>query len=959
MEPAATIPEPLRYWAFVSYSHRDKAAADWLHRALETQPVPKPLVGRPTRLGVITPRLTPVFRDREELAASPDLGVRIEEALRQSRYLIVICSPQAAASPWVNKEIAFFKSLGREDRVFSLIVAGEPYASSMPGREAEECFPKALRHHVGPSGLEEDSLAEPLAADLRPEKDGQKGALLKLMAGMLEVSFDTLRQRERERRRAQLWRLAGASVLLVAILAGLIVYGVLQSKGRQEQAADAQTQRGLVTAQTAVTEERTAVAQSRQLAIQSASLLKTSPDLPLLLSLEALRTADTAEARQSLFKALTGDSASISYLRPAAKTTWDALAVSRDGQTLVSAGQDGGLTFWNLAADPPTPRRVEAHAGQVNALVLSGDGTTLASAGDDGLVRFWDMARRQPLEAQPVPKQEFKVNAVALGRDGLVALGSGDSAKIVLWDTAAGQPVAELDDPAGFSVSSLAFSPDGQTLASSGVGGDTILWDLASKQQRHAEFVKDTRSVSFSPDGQWLAAGSLQLIVRKTADFEPFELPLSDAPAYVTAAFSPDGRSVASASTKGNATVWDVDTRKIANGPWQLKIGSLDALAWSPDSSTLFASGEDGVIARVSLHSMPLRRGLAVDREVAGFGFLPGGKLLVAATGTDSGQSTLSLWDPASLKKIADSPAGADPLGPLGVTRDGKTLVTGNFQGKLLFWDVARRQAIGDPVPAFDDNRVDRVVFSPDGSTVAALSPGPEVRFWNVASRQRLPSTLRADPEYARDVVFTPDGAHVFTAGDKGEIIEWDWRSGQAVGAPIQVGKSVEALALSPDGRTLAAGEAGDHDSRVTLWSTETRAMAGTPLVGHKDIVRAVAFSPDGRFLASSGDDGFAILWDLGSRQGIARLDYGVKVTSGDGSAATPRSINHVAFSPDGTALVTDGPEQGLLVWEIDVKAWQRRAYRIANRSLTPEEWRRYIGGSTPYRQTCPPAPTR
>src|SRR5215218_4767011 len=99
MEPAATTPEPLRYWAFVSYSHRDKAAGDWLHRALETQPVPKPLVGRPTRLGTIPPRLTPVFRDREELAASPDLGVRIEEALRQSRYLIVICSPQAAASP--------------------------------------------------------------------------------------------------------------------------------------------------------------------------------------------------------------------------------------------------------------------------------------------------------------------------------------------------------------------------------------------------------------------------------------------------------------------------------------------------------------------------------------------------------------------------------------------------------------------------------------------------------------------------------------------------------------------------------------------------------------------------------------------------------------------------------------------------------------------------------------------
>lgn len=149
----AFTPGNYRYWAFISYSHRDKAAGEWIHRALEAYRIPKLLRRESGSFGDLPARLFPVFRDREELAASPDLGDRIEAALRESRYLVVLCSPDAAASPWVNKEIIFFKSLGRERQVFSLIVAGEPYASEQPGREKEECFPEALRFRLGPDGF--------------------------------------------------------------------------------------------------------------------------------------------------------------------------------------------------------------------------------------------------------------------------------------------------------------------------------------------------------------------------------------------------------------------------------------------------------------------------------------------------------------------------------------------------------------------------------------------------------------------------------------------------------------------------------------------------------------------------------------------------------------------------------------------------------------------------------------
>ena len=122
-----------RYRAFVSYSHRDKALAAWLHHALETYRLPPRLVGAETPLGPAPRRLTPIFRDRDELPASGDLGRELTAALENAMFLVVICSPGAAASPWVEKEILAFKGLHGDDRVLALIVDGEPYASGMPG----------------------------------------------------------------------------------------------------------------------------------------------------------------------------------------------------------------------------------------------------------------------------------------------------------------------------------------------------------------------------------------------------------------------------------------------------------------------------------------------------------------------------------------------------------------------------------------------------------------------------------------------------------------------------------------------------------------------------------------------------------------------------------------------------------------------------------------------------------
>ncbi|MDX2503781.1 MAG: toll/interleukin-1 receptor domain-containing protein [Gammaproteobacteria bacterium] len=133
-----------KYWAFISYSHKDEKWARWLHKKLETYGGHKKLVGTINLYGEPVPkRVFPIFRDRDELPGASDLGLQLQQALQQSRFLIVICSPHAAQSKYVNEEIRFFKSLKKEKYVLSLIVDGEPHASEYPDSDQQECF---LRH---------------------------------------------------------------------------------------------------------------------------------------------------------------------------------------------------------------------------------------------------------------------------------------------------------------------------------------------------------------------------------------------------------------------------------------------------------------------------------------------------------------------------------------------------------------------------------------------------------------------------------------------------------------------------------------------------------------------------------------------------------------------------------------------------------------------------------------------
>ena len=204
-----------RYKAFISYSHQDRKTAEWVHRALETYRAPRRLT---TIRGAAAMRtLTPIFRDRDELTASSDLGEVIRDALGRSDALIVLCSSASAASRWVDQEIAYFLLDRDPGQILCVITPSTPAATPLI-----EVLPPTLRASL-PAGV------EPLAVDLRRDADGPRLARLKLVASLLNVSLDQLVQRD-ARRRLRVMTAFTAAAVVVALAMGAMTLATLRSR---------------------------------------------------------------------------------------------------------------------------------------------------------------------------------------------------------------------------------------------------------------------------------------------------------------------------------------------------------------------------------------------------------------------------------------------------------------------------------------------------------------------------------------------------------------------------------------------------------------------------------------------------------------------------------------------------------------------------------------------------------
>lgn len=234
MSWGADMTKSYKYKAFISYSHSDRAWAAKLLRSLEGYRLPKRLrrAGVDGKLGPA--KIGMLFRDRDEFPAAEDLTAEVKRALTQSEFMIILCSPAAAASRWVNREIIEFKKLNGEGKILSVILSGEPFATDKSNPE-EECFPPALRFKLAADGRLTTTPAEPLAADLRTGGDGFRRGLLKLVAGLLGIGLDALIERDLQRKMRRVTAVTAAS--LVAMLGmGALTYEAITARQEAEQA---------------------------------------------------------------------------------------------------------------------------------------------------------------------------------------------------------------------------------------------------------------------------------------------------------------------------------------------------------------------------------------------------------------------------------------------------------------------------------------------------------------------------------------------------------------------------------------------------------------------------------------------------------------------------------------------------------------------------------------------------
>lgn len=270
----------------------------------------------------------------------------------------------------MDQEIRSYKALGREDRVLCLIVDGEPNGSDKPGGPPE-CFPESVRFRAGPDGKPSSERAEPIAVDARQGQDGKDNAKLKVLAGLLGVGFDELRQRDAERRRRQRVWVAGGLLAVAGSLSGIWAWQE-RAKNRQAQASIRELSQQLAFSYAVRAQQFGEKGDAGSAAVYSAQSNMVFPSA--LAQKNAL--AWLAEWRKPTRVFAHDDHV-------------QGVAFSPDGKSVLTGGSDARL--WDAETGEPIGK-VMRHEYPVCAIAFTPDGKSVLTGSDGGPARLWDTA---------------------------------------------------------------------------------------------------------------------------------------------------------------------------------------------------------------------------------------------------------------------------------------------------------------------------------------------------------------------------------------------------------------------------------------------------------------------------------------------------------------------------------------------------------------------------------------
>ncbi len=435
-----------------------------------------------------------------------------------------------------------------------------------------------------------------------------------------------------------------------------------------------------------------------------------------------------------------------------------------------------------------------------------------------------------------------------------------------------------------------AYSPDGTLLATGGTIGIWI-YDAHTGKELHllTEHMESVSTVAFSPDNHLLASnGKDNTIILWDPRTEEHRKTLTGHQDGVNSiAFSPDGKTLASGSKDETIRLWDVPTGELLLTFAGHADGVSDVM-YSHDGKILVSHGRDEMIHLWNAETGEFIRTLTGHTDyIHSIACPPDGKTL--ASGCDDG--TIQIWDTGTgnLTTTLTHTTNSNGVALVVFSPDGKTLVSTDYADDMIrFWDVA--SGVHLKTIKNSPDTPNQIVFSPDGSTLVCAGGGGKMHFWDVATTTPI-RTLTGYPDLFRDVVYSPDGNKI-VAVSAGPIIQiWETHTSKLIKTYfVDFLRGIDHIAYSPDGITLAYGGVANAYYAVGLMNTET-GEHGRVFRGHKDSISLVAFSPDGKILASGDESGIIHILNAATGESLKELTW-------------KEDIRTLEFLPDEQTLV-------------------------------------------------------